>query len=559
MGFQIASLIGGMATGYVARVEEEEKQGKKFGEYAFGTLYDNYKTSKKDYDERQNLYIDTATKLREFSNNYGYNVTEGELKEAISSPAFVSEFSRAMQKPDFDPSKVEWQKLFSKVDKSKAGEFTGSVEDFIKGEFKMPTATSVAEGALPEQKPSSSLYAGAREKGYKTTLEGAAKASGIPMENLMGASGGITPKTTISGSKSKFDFDAFRPQDLDDIGRNLSKEVYNLTANVDPENPPLNHRQLVDQTNQKLARWREAKQSINPNVDSYTTMKSDAIANLAHAKQTGDKVKISGALEKLNNIMEAEYIAGTMYGATESHEKAMSRLEANAVKISNMPKGLERDKLEEANDAEMKTRANFVKKMRDASGLSEGEKDRQVGLATLASMTRRVIFQETLPAGAISTQADGSFTINSLPGVKDEQIKAAALMTQERLIKMFTRDGVPVDNASRQILMANSVNFDGNGRAVVNTNLGPAALPTSAPSAPTGSIPIGTPTAAPTAPPQPSVKPTPQGTGAVPPVVAPATPTPVSVPVTVPLPNGKTATFPNAQAAEEFKKKTGIK
>jgi len=554
MGFQIASLIGGMATGYVSRVEEEEKQGKKFGEYAFGALYDNYKTSKKDYDERQNLYIDTATKLREFSNNYGYSVTEGELKEAISSPAFVSEFSRAMQKPDFDPSKVEWQKLFSKVDKEKTKDFTGSVEDFIKGEFKMPTATSVAEGALPEQKPTSGLFAGAREKGYKTTFEGAAKASGVPMESLMGASGGITPKTTISGSKSKFDFDAFRPQDLDDVGKTLSKELYNLTANVDPENPPLNQKQLVDQTKQKLERWREAKQSLNPNADSYTAMKSDAIAGLAYAKENGDPVKITTATDKLNNIMEAEYIAGTMYGATESHEKAMSRLEATAVKISKMPKGKERDELEQLNDAEMKTRASFVKKMKEASGLSEGEKDRQVGLATLASMTRRVIYQETLPTGAITSQPDGSFTINALPGVKDEQYKAAAIMTQERLIKMFTKDGIPVDNASRQILMANSVNFDSSGKAIVNTNIGPMSMPS-----PSRSIPIETPTAAPTAPPQPTAKATPQAAPAAAPTAAPATPTPVSAPVTVKLPDGKTATFPNAQAAEEFKKKTGIK
>ena len=504
------SLLAGLASGYATKSAEEEKLGSKFGEYAFSTLYDNYKTSKKDYDERQNLYIDTATKLREFSNNYGYSVTEGELKEAISSPAFVSEFSRAMTKPDFDPSKVEWQKLFSKVDKTAAGEFTGKVEDFIKGEFKMPTATEVAEGALKKQEPVSGLYSGAREKGYKTTFEGAAKSSGVPMENLMGASGGVTPKTTISGSKSKFDFDAFRPEDLDDIGKRLSKEKYNLTANVDPENPPLNQKELVDQVDQKLSRWREAKQSINPNADSYTTMKSDAIAGLAHAKQTGDKTKINGALANLNNIMEAEYIAGTMYGGTESHEKAMARLEATAVKISNMPKGDARDKLEEANDAEMKTRANFVKNMRSASGLSEGEKDRQVGLATLAAMTRRNIFQEMLPTGAISTQADGSFTINSLPGVKDEQIKAAALATQERLIKMLTKDGVPVDNASRQILMANSVNFDGSGRAVVNSNLG----------SPSSSPPSISPTAAPTTPSQPAVKPTPQAT----PVAAPAKP-----------------------------------
>jgi hypothetical protein len=206
------------------------------------------------------------------------------------------------------------------------------------------------------------------------------------------------------------------------------------------------------------------------------------------------------ALANLNNIMEAEYIAGTMYGGTETQEKAEARLAANAVKISNMPKGEERDKLEEMNDAEMKTRAQFYKRMRNEKGLSEGEKERQVGLATIAAMTRRNIFQEMLPTGAISPLPDGSFAINSLPGVKDEQIKAAALATQKRLIEMLTKDGAPVDNASKLILMANSVNFDGSGRAVVNRDLG---------TSPSLSPPIS-PTAAPTAAPQPVTKPTPQ-------------------------------------------------
>jgi len=75
---------------------------------------------------------------------------------------------------------------------------------------------------------------------------------------------------------------------------------------------------------------------------------------------------------------------------------------------------------------------------------------------------------------------------------------------------MLTKDGVPVDNASRQILMANSVNFDGSGRAVVNSNLG----------SPSSSPPSISPTAAPTTPSQPAVKPTPQAT----PVAAPAKP-----------------------------------
>jgi hypothetical protein len=563
MGAAALSLLAGMASGYATKSAEEEKLGSKFGEYAFSTLYDNYKTSKKDYDERQNLYIDTATKLREFSNNYGYSVSEGELKEAISSPSFVSEFSRAMTKPDFDPSKVEWQKLFSKIDKEKTKDFTGSVEDFIKGEFKMPTATSVGEGVLKQQAPISGLYAGAREKGYKTTFEGAAKASGVPMESLMGASGGITPKTTISGSKSQFNFDAFRPESLDDIGRRLSMEQYNLTANVDPKNPPLNHKELVDQNNQQLLRWREAKRSINPSADSFTEMKSDAMTGLAHARQTNDKEKINAALAKLNDITEIEYLAANSHGGPESQEKAEARLMSNAVKISKMPKGKERDDLEKTNNDEMKTRAKFYKIFREEKGLTEGEKDRQVGLATLANMLRRNIFEYTLPKGAITPQADGSFTINNLPGLKDEQIKAAGMTVQKRLIEMLTNNGVPVDNASKQILMANLVNFDANGKATVNSNLGPFLLPsTEAPTTP--SQPTAAPTpqaalpkppvAAPTAPPA-----TAPAAPTAPPATAPAAPTPVNAPVTVKLPNGKTATFPNAKAAEEFKTRAGIK
>jgi hypothetical protein len=551
MGAAALSLLAGIASGYATKSAEEEKLGSKFGEYAFSTLYDGYKTAKKDYDERQNLYIDTATKLREFSNNYGYKVSEGELKEAMSSPAFVSEFSRAMTKQDFDPSKVEWQKLFSKVDKEKAGQFTGSVEDFIKGEFKMPTATSVAEGALKPQAPISGLYAGAREKGYKTTFEGAAKASGVPMESLMGASG-ITPKTTISGSSSQFEFGAFRPESLDDIGRRLSIEQYNLTANVDPKNPPKNHKELVDQNNQQLLRWREAKRSINPSADSFTEMKSDAMTGLAHARQTKDQEKIDAALAKLNDITEIEYIAANSHGAPESQEKAEARLMSNAVKISNMPKGKERDDLEKANNDEMKTRAKFYKIFREEKGLTEGEKDRQVGLATAANMLKRNIFEYTLPKGAITPQADGSFTINNLPGLKDEQIKAAGMAVQKRLIEMLTNNGVPVDNASKLILMANLVNFDVNGKATVNSNLGPLLLPSTEAST-TPSQPTAAPTPSRTLPMPPVAAPT------APPATAPAAPTPVNAPVTVRLPNGKTATFPNAKAAEEFKTRAGIK
>jgi len=555
MGVGLA-LITGMAQGYSEKLDEEEKKGRKFGEYAFNILHRNYEDTKKSYDEKQSLYIDTATKLRAFSNNYGYDVSEGELKESISNPSFVSEFSRAMQKPDFDPSKVDWQKLFSKVDKEKAKDFTGSVEDFIKGEFKMPTATKITEGVLPEQKKASGFFGGAytsaREKGYKETFEGAAKASGVSSESLMGASG-ITPKTTIAGSKSRFDFDAFRPENLDDIGRRLAKERLALTLDVDPENPPLNQKELVDQADQKLARWREAKRSINPTADSYTEMKSDAFASLAHAKQTKDPKNINEALARLNDVMEVEYIATTMYGAPETQEKAEARLTATAVKISKMPKGEPRDKLEEANNTEMRTRASFYKIMRKEKGLAEVEKDRQVGLATLANMVKRNIFEYTLPKGAITPQADGSFTINNLPGLKDEQIKAAGMAVQKKLIEMLTNNGVPTDNASKLILIANLVNFDANGKATVNSNLGPMF---SSPSSLT-----------PTTPSQPSAAPTPSRTLPMPPVAAPtappaavpAAPTPVSGPVTVQLPEGKTATFPNARAAEEFKKRVGIK
>jgi hypothetical protein len=516
MGAAALSLLAGMASGYATKSAEEEKLGSKFGEYAFSTLYKSYEEGKKSYDERQSLYIDTATKLREFSNTYGYKVSEGELKEAMSSPAFVSEFSRAMTKPDFDPSKVEWQKLFSKVDKEKADQFTGSVEDFIKGEFKMPTATEVAEGVLKPQAPVSGLYAGARERGYKTTFEGAAKASGVPMESLMGASGGITPKTTISGSKSQFEFGAFRPEDLDDIGRRLSIEQYNLTANVDPKNPPKNHKELVDQNNQQLLRWREAKRSINPNSDSFTEMKSDAMTSLAYARQTKDQKKIDAALAKLNDITEIEYIAANSHGGPESQEKAEARLMSNAVKISKMPKGAERDELEKANNDEMKTRAKFYKIFREEKGLSKDEENRQVGLATAANMLKRNIFEFTLPKGAITPQADGSFTINNLPGLKDEQIKAAGIAVQKRLIEMLTNNGVPVDNASKVILMANLVNFDANGKATVNSNLGPFLLP---------------PTEASTTSSQPTAAPTPSKTLTMPPVAAPTAP-PAAAPST---------------------------
>jgi hypothetical protein len=539
------SLLAGMASGYATKSAEEEKLGSKFGEYAFSTLYDNYKTSKKDYDERQNLYMDTATKLREFSSTYGYNVSEGELKEAISSPAFVSEFSRAMTKPDFDPSKVEWQKLFSKVDKTKAGEFTGKVEDFIKGEFKMPTATEVAEGALKKQEPVSGLYSGAREKGYKTTFEGAAKASGVPMESLMGASGGITPKTTISGSSSQFEFGAFRPMDLKDVAAALAKERYEITTGNSPD-----QEQRLAVNEQKAARLREAITSVDPGADSFTTMKSNAIAGLAHAKQTGDKKKITEATNKLTNVMEAEYIAETMYEkkGTDTAEKAMARLQAKAVELDKQPDSPEKRKMLQDIDSEIKIRGNLTRKMRDASGLSDEQKDRQIGLGTLVANVRRVIYEQYIPSTNLYTTADGNIGIKDLD--RPELLQQAVIATQQKLIQILTKDGVPVGNAERQILLANNVDFDANGKAVVNRAMTPATTPL--------------PTTGPTTPSQPTAAPTPSKTLPMPPVAAPtappaAAPAPVNGPVTVKLPSGQIATFPNAKAAEEFKVKAGIK
>jgi len=546
MGAAAFSLLAGMASGYATKSAEEEKLGSKFGEYAFSTLYDNYKTSKKDYDERQNLYIDTATKLREFSNNYGYNVTEGELKEAISSPAFVSEFSRAMTKQDFDPSKVEWQKLFSKVDKTAAGEFTGKVEDFIKGEFKMPTATSVAEGTLKQQEPVSGLYAGAREKGYKTTFEGAAKASGVPMESLMGASGGITPKTTISGSKSKFEFGAFRPMDLKDVAAALAKERYEITTGDFSD-----QEQRLAINEQKAARLKEAIVSVDPGADSFTTMKSNAIAGLAHARQTGSQEAVKKATDKLTNIMETEYIAETMFGKSETSEKAMARLQTKAVELDKQPDSSEKRKMLQDIDSEIKIRGGLTKKMRDASGLSDEQKDRQIGLGTLVANVRRVIYEQYIPSTNLYTTADGNIGIKDLD--RPELLQQAVIATQQKLIQILTKDGVPVGNAERQLLLANNVDFDANGKAVVNRAMTPATtpLPTTGPTTPSQPPAAATPQARPTMPPV--AAPT------APPAAVPAAPTPVNAPVTVRLPNGQTATFPNAKAAEEFKTKAGIK
>jgi hypothetical protein len=512
MGVGLA-LITGMAQGYSEKLDEEEKKGRKFGEFAFSTLYDNYKTSKKDYDERQNLYIDIATKLREFSSTYGYNVSEGELKEAISSPAFVSEFSRAMTRPDFDPSKVEWQKLFSKVDKTASGEFTGKVEDFIKGEFKMPTATQVTGGVLPEQKKASGIFGGAytsaREKGYKETFEGAAKASGVPSEALMGASG-ITPKTTISGSKSQFEFGAFRPMDLKDVAAALAKERYEITTGnfADQE-------QRLAINEQKAARLREAIVSVDPGADSFTTMKSNAIAGLAYAKQTGSAETVKKATDKLTNIMETEYIAESMFGKAETSEKAMARLQSKAVELAKQPDSAEKRKLLQDIDSEIKIRGDLTRKMRDASGLSDEQKDRQIGLGTLVANVRRVIYEQYIPSTNLYTTADGNIGIRDLD--RPELLQQAVVATQQKLIQILTKDGVPVGRAEQQLLMANGVEFDANGKAIVNREMKPATTPL--------------PTAAPATPSQPTAAPTPSKTLTMPPVAAPTAP-PAAAPAT---------------------------
>ena len=53
MGFMLASLAGGLASGFAAKEKEEEKLGEVFGEYAFKTLYKNYETTKKEREEKE--------------------------------------------------------------------------------------------------------------------------------------------------------------------------------------------------------------------------------------------------------------------------------------------------------------------------------------------------------------------------------------------------------------------------------------------------------------------------------------------------------------------------
>jgi len=279
-------------------------------------------------------------------------------------------------------------------------------------------------------------------------------------------------------------------------------------------------------------------------------MKSDAIAELAHAKQSNDIVKVTAATDKLTNIMEAEYIAETMYGKAETSEKAIARLQSKAVELEGLPDSPEKRKMLETIDKEIKTRGAIARKYKDASGVGEGEKERQIGLASLVANTRRTILEQYIPSENLYSLPDGNVGIRSLD--KPELAQKAFIAVQEKLIEMLTKNGVPVDNSNRLMLLANGVNFDENGRAVVNRDLTPAFRP------------LGGGTPAPAMPSQPSAAPTPSKTLPMPPVAAPpappaATPAPAGGPVTVKLPDGKTATFPNTQAAEEFKKKAGIK
>jgi hypothetical protein len=426
-----------------------------------------------------------------------------------------------MTKPDFDPSKVEWQKLFSKIDKDKTKDFTGSVEDFIKGEFKMPTATSVAEGALKPQAPVSGLYAGAREKGYKTTFEGAAKASGVPMESLMGASGGITPKTTISGSTSKFEFGAFRPESLADIKERLATERIRITS-ADPKDIP-DQEQRLARVDHQIDRLVETMKAIDPNSRSFEAMKNNALVGLTHAQEKlkdfpndpDAKAAVEKARQKVLNISENEYISVSA-GKEESHEKAMSRLEAKLVEIGK-PQTPQQIQAKDTVMQEIKIRGEARKALKDAEG-SDEQKDRFTNLTTYINMTRNRVLQSIIPADNLYTANDGSVAIKSLN--RPELAYEASIVLQQELIKMLTKDGVPITNAHKMGLMSQGVDFDADGKAVVNRQLTPAyrPLPTGGQA---GSIPTETPPAATT----------PSRTLSMPPVAAPTAP-PAAVPAT---------------------------
>jgi hypothetical protein len=552
MGFMLASLAGGLASGFAAKEKEEEKLGAAFGEYAFKTLHENYKNTKKEREERESLYSDLAIKLKEYSSNYGYAPSEFEIKESISSPAFVSEFSRAMQRPDFDPSKVEWQKLFSKIDKSKASDFTGTAQDFIKGEFKMPTAQEVAAGVLPQQEQKSGLFAGVRKKSYETTFQSAAKAAGVSPEQLKGAAG-IGSKSTITGSTSQFEFGAFRPEDLKTKAENLALQRVALTTT---KNPPPNQKEQLDRIDWEASQLVDAMKAVDPGARSFTAVKSDALVAAAHAQQSGDPKKIKETTDKLVSIAKAEHLLANAGDKVETTEGALARLQAKAVEIKEEIKNNngkatpEHKKMLQDIDDEITTRAEVASRYKKQAGTSEGEKERQIGLASLIANARRTVLQQYIPSENLYSLPDGSVAIKGLnkPGLEQE----AFVAFQELAIKLLTKNGVPPDNTNKLLLMSSGVNFDENGRAVVNRDLTPAFRPLGG----------GTPT--PAMPSQPSAAPTPSKTLPMPPVAAPtappaATPAPAGGPVTVKLPDGKTATFPNTQAAEEFKKKAGIK
>jgi len=380
----------------------------------------------------------------------------------------------------------------------------------------MPTATSVAEGALKPQAPVSGLYAGAREKGYKTTFEGAVKASGVPMESLMGASGGITPKTTISGSTSKFEFGAFRPESLADIKERLATERFKITTSKPTEMP--DQQQRLDRVDHQISRLVETMKSIDPNAKSFEGMKNDALVAHTHAKNKlrdfpedpDAKAAVAKARQKILDIAETEYISVSA-GKEESHEKALSRLEAKLVEIGQ-PKTAEQRQAREDVLSELKIRGEARKIFKDAAGLTEEQKDRQISLATLINMTSKRVYESIIPADNLYTTADGSVAIKSLD--RPELAYEASVVLQQELIKMFTKDGVPISESHKLGLMSKGVNFDANGKAVVNKELTPAYRP----------LPMGG-TPASTTPSQPTAAPTPSKTLPMPPVAAPTAPT----------------------------------
>jgi hypothetical protein len=417
-----------------------------------------------------------------------------------------------MQKPDFDPSKIQWEQLFSKVDKSKAGEFTGTAQDFIKGEFKMPTAQQVAEGVLPKQETKSPLFAGAREKSFNTMFEGASKAAGVSPEQLKGAAG-IGSKTTITGSTSQFNFDAFRPEDLKTKAENLALKRVALTTT---KNPPPNQKEQLDRIDWEASQLVDAMKAVDPGARSFTAVKSDALVAAAHAQQSGDPKKIKETTDKLVSIGKAEHLLANAGDKVETTEGALARLQAKSVEIQkeieiNGGKATpEHKQMLKDIDSEIRIRAGVVSKYKKDAGTSDQEAQRQVGQASLLANIRRTVMQQYIPRENLIEMPDGSVAIKGLtrPGLEQE----AFIAFQELAIKTFTKDGVPPDRTSELLLLTSGVNFEG-GKAVVNKALYPAFGKGSTSAS-------ATPTAAPTAAPQPATKPTPPAA----PAAAPAKP-----------------------------------